>query len=78
MATAPVLDPLAQARLKPLQVALEKDFGVSVTQKDLVNGLVYAATAAQAVGMISEFTKARAARAAAAQAEAEEDAEPNA
>ena len=62
MATGVVLDDLAQARVKPLQLALERDFGMTATQKDLINGLVFAATAAQAAGMISAFIKARATR----------------
>ena len=62
MATGVVLDPLAQERLKPLQTALQKDFGLEANQKDVVSALVYSASAAVAVGMLIEFTKAKAVR----------------
>jgi hypothetical protein len=62
MPTSVVLDPLAQARVNPLISALKRDFGVETTQKDIVSSLVYGATAAQLVGMLAEFSKARAAR----------------
>jgi hypothetical protein len=62
MATGVILDSLAQARVEPLRTALQRDFGVDTTQKELINALVFGATAAQAVGMLSAFTRARAAR----------------
>ena len=71
MPTGVKLDPLAQARVQPLILALQKGFGVETNQKDIVSALVYGATAAQLVGMLAEFSKARAARDAAAQAEAD-------
>lgn len=62
MATGVVLDPLAQASAEALKTALEADFGVEATQKDIVSALVYCATAPQLVGMLIAFTKAKAAR----------------
>jgi hypothetical protein len=59
MPTAPVLHPIAQARLSELPGLLENDFGVEISQRTLVSALVYCATPAMIVGMQIEFVKAR-------------------
>jgi hypothetical protein len=59
MATGIILHPLAQERLQELQTALQSQFGVDASHRDLVAAAVHGATPAQLVGMLIEFTKAK-------------------
>jgi hypothetical protein len=61
MATGHVLHPLAQKRLKALQMELKKEFGVETSQREIVSAAVHGATAAHLVGMLNAFVKAKAA-----------------
>jgi hypothetical protein len=63
MATGIVLHPLARERLQELQTALQSEFGVDATHRDIVAAAVHGATPAQLAGMLIEFTKAKAASA---------------
>lgn len=65
MATGVVLDPLAQTQAEALKAALQSDFGLDASQKDIVSAAVYGATAPQLAGMLIAFTKAKSAREAA-------------
>lgn len=59
MATSHPLHPLAEKRIKALQRELEGGFGNTDSERKIVNALVYGATAAQTVGMLEAFAKAR-------------------
>jgi hypothetical protein len=62
MATGVVLDALTQSHADEVMKALKADFGVDTTQKEFVSAAVFGMTAAQMVGMLIAFTKAKAAR----------------
>jgi hypothetical protein len=68
MATGVVLDPLAIGKAQDLKTALAAEYGVEASQKEIIAAAVHGATAAQLVGMLMEFTKAKAARDGAASA----------
>lgn len=61
MATGYVIHPLAQQRLEPLKAALQKDFGIEASHRDILAAAVHGATPAYLAGMLIAFNKAKAA-----------------
>jgi hypothetical protein len=57
MASTTRLHPVAQARLKELQLALKRDFGVKASGDDITSALVSEASVPQLVGMLIAFNK---------------------
>jgi hypothetical protein len=59
MPTNHPLHPIAAGRLKVLADQLERQFSVDETPRKILNAVIYGVTAAQAKGMLEEFTKDR-------------------
>jgi hypothetical protein len=57
--TSHPLHPVAVERLEALTAQLEAEMGQTPSDRKIVNALVYGATAAQTVGMLEAFAKAR-------------------
>jgi hypothetical protein len=63
------VDPLVGEPLRSLQAALQRDFGVSATQEQIVGALILGTPPAQTVGMLEAYVKYAAKRAEAEPAE---------
>jgi hypothetical protein len=59
MPTSHPLHPIAEKRLTELVDELERDFSRTHSDRQVLNALVYSATAAQAVGMLEAFARDR-------------------
>ena len=57
MAQTVRVDPLIRERLKALPSALQRDFGFSVAQEDIVAALVHGTTLGQLAGMVDVFNR---------------------
>lgn len=57
MASSTRLHPAAQARLKELQAALKRDFGVKASGDDITSALVFGTSVPQLAGMLIAFNK---------------------
>jgi hypothetical protein len=53
------LHPIASARLQALKSQLERQFGCTDSERNIVNALVYGANPSQAVGMLETFARDR-------------------
>jgi hypothetical protein len=51
------LHPLIQDRLGTLQMALERDAGITATQEEIVGALIYANTVPQLAGILAVYKR---------------------
>lgn len=53
------LDPTANAQLKELKVALQKEFGLKASGEDIASALICGISVPQAAGMLIAYNKER-------------------